>query len=66
MNKFWTGGARAYQQALQEQHQTALEELRAQLQAAESAAAREAIEQQIVRLTEAYREKSRAGRRSLF
>ena len=66
MNKIWTGGGNAYRGALREEHRLAVDKLRSQLQAAETEAERQDIEQQIVRLAETYREKLRTIPGSLF
>ena len=66
MNGFWTGGADACGKALREQHDTELAKLRTQLESAATESQRRDIQQQIVRLTETYRAKSQATRRSIF
>ena len=66
MSHVWNGGHRAYGHALQQEYRDAVDKLRAQLQSANSDRERQEIEEQIVRLTENYREKLRASHRSLF
>jgi hypothetical protein len=66
MNKFWTGGTAAYGKALQVQYRAELHELRSQLNSAATESQRRELQQRIARLTETYRERSRAMRRSLF
>ena len=66
MNRIWTGGGGAYRQALREEHRVAVERLRSQLQVAQTEAERQDIEQQIVRLAEAHRQKLRTIPGSLF
>ena len=66
MTKFWEGGPAAYGKALQSQYRAELRELRTQLKSAATESQRRELQQRIVRLSETYREKSRAMRRSLF
>ena len=66
MNGFWTGGADACNKALREQHDAELAKLRTQLESAATESQRQDIQQQIARLTEIYRAKSRAVGRGLF
>ena len=66
MNRFLQGGPQDYGKALRQQHRGELDALRIQLKAATTEVQREEIQQQIVRLNEAYRAKSRSSGRSLF
>jgi hypothetical protein len=65
-NQFWNRGAKTYGKALMTQYHAELGTLRDQLKSAGTEAERLGIEQKIARLTEVYREKLRAARRSLF
>ena len=66
MNRFWTGGQSECRKALDEQYRDELDTLCARLNLATTEGERQEIEQQIIRLTTAYREKSRTVRRGLF
>ncbi len=66
MNRFWSGGAEVFDKALQSQCRAELEKLCAQLKTAGTESERLELERQIAGLTETYRQKSRAIRRSLF
>lgn len=66
MNGFWTDGADSYGEALKKQYDAELATLRTQLKSVATEPQRQDIEQQIAQLTETYRTKTRAIRRSLF
>jgi hypothetical protein len=65
-NNFWEGGPNTYGEALETEYHAELGALRAQFKSARTESERLDIERQIARLTEVYREKSQATRRSLF
>jgi hypothetical protein len=66
MNRFWNGGNRTYGAALRQQFSADRDELTARLAAAQTDGERRELQEQIARLTDTYREKSRAVGRGLF
>jgi hypothetical protein len=66
MNRFWEGGPKVYGGALRQQFRAERDKLRVQAAAAQTDAERHELQTRIVRLTDAYGEKSRAIGRNLF